>query len=200
MSETAAAIPSIVLEGSLVRLEPLEFAHLDSLCEIGLVPELWRWIPTAMRNKRDMRAYIETALAWRREGHALPFAIIHKPSGKPIGSTRYGNIVPEHKRLEIGWTWIAPAFQRTGVNTEMKYLLLRHAFETLGYHRVELKTDALNEKSRAAILRIGAKEEGILRGHVVCHDGRVRDTVYFSILRPEWPGVKRRLERALSRR
>ena len=198
-SDTKAS-SSVTLEGSVVRLEPLTLLHTESFCEVGLEPQLWRLIPTRMQSRDDMRVYIETALRWQKEGHALPFAIVHIASGKVIGSTRYGNIVPEHKRLEIGWTWIAPALQRTGVNSEMKYLLLKHAFETLGYNRVELKTDILNEKSRLAILRIGAKQEGILRGHVICHDGRVRDTVYFSILQSEWPQVKKRFEETLLRR
>src|SRR5579863_2996209 len=124
-------VSPVVLEGSLVRLEPLSIEHLDALCEAGLHPELWRWIPSPVNTKEDMRAYIETALAWQRAKTAIPFAIVAKASGKPVGSTRYANIEREHRRLEIGWTWIAPAYQRTGVNTEMKYLLLKYAFETM---------------------------------------------------------------------
>jgi RimJ/RimL family protein N-acetyltransferase len=183
----------VVLEGRLVRLEPLTLDHHGALCAVGLEPELWRWIPTTIRTADDLLAYVETALAEQAAGKALPFAIIERSTGRAIGSTRYGNIEPAHRRLEIGWTWLGAAWQRTGCNTECKLLLLTHAFEVLCYHRVELKTDALNAKSRAAILRLGAKEEGIFRKHVICDTGRVRDTVYFSILDDEWPDVKKKL-------
>lgn len=186
-------ISPLTLEGPRVRLVPLAAAHLDALCAAGLDPELWRWIPTAMKDREDMRAYVELALRGQAAGGALPFAVVDIPSGSVIGSTRFGNIDKVHRHVEIGWTWIARRFQRTHVNTEMKFLLLRHAFETLGCLRVELKTDALNEKSRKAILRLGAKEEGTFRKNVIVWDGRLRDTVYFSILDTEWPSVKRRL-------
>ena len=127
----------------------------------------------------------------------LPFALIEKSTGRAIGSTRYGNIDRTHHRVEIGWTWVAPTWQRTAVNTEAKYLLLRHAFETLGCIRVELKTDSLNEKSRNAILRIGAREEGTFRNHMITASGRIRHTVYFSVLDSEWPEVKSRLQSRL---
>jgi RimJ/RimL family protein N-acetyltransferase len=127
----------------------------------------------------------------------LPFALIEKSSGRAIGSTRYGNIDRTHYRVEIGWTWVAPAWQRSAVNTEAKYLLLQHAFETLGCIRVELKTDSLNEKSRVAILRIGAREEGTFRNHMITSSGRIRHSVYFSILDSEWPAVKSRLRTML---
>jgi N-acetyltransferase len=127
----------------------------------------------------------------------LPFAQVEKTTGRVIGSTRYANIERAHRRLEIGWTWIARPWQRTAVNTESKYLLLRHAFETLGCVRVELKTDSLNAKSRAAILRIGAREEGTFRNHMITSSGRIRHTVYFSIVDAEWPEVRSRLERVL---
>ena len=184
----------VVLEGRLVRLEPLTLDHHAALCAVGLEPELWRWIPTTIRTANDMLVYIETALAEQSAGTALPFAIIERSTGRAIGSTRYGNIAPAQRRLEIGWTWLGAAWQRTGCNSECKLLLLTHAFEVLKVHRVELKTDALNARSRAAILRLGAKEEGIFRKHVVCDSGRIRDTVYFSILDDEWPGVKKRLK------
>lgn len=184
----------VVLEGRLVRLEPLTLDHHAALCAVGLEPELWRWIPTTIRTANDMLVYIETALAEQSAGTALPFAIIERSTGRAIGSTRYGNMVPAQRRLEIGWTWLGAAWQRTGCNSECKLLLLTHAFEVLKVHRVELKTDALNARSRAAILRLGAKEEGIFRKHVVCDSGRIRDTVYFSILDDEWPTVKKRLK------
>ena len=145
-----------------------------------------------------MAAYVETALKEQERGVALPFAIVEKATGRAIGSTRYGNIERTHHRVEIGWTWVARQWQRTAVNTEAKYLLLRHAFETLGCMRVELKTDSLNERSRAAILRIGAKEEGIFRNHMITASGRIRHTVYFSVVESEWPVVKARLETMLN--
>jgi N-acetyltransferase len=188
----------VTLEGRHVRLEPLRREHLAGLAEVGLDPELWRWIPTAVRTSEEMAAYIETALQEEERGASLPFALVQRTTGQAIGSTRYGNIERTHHRVEIGWTWVARAWQRTAANTEAKYLLLRHAFESLGCMRVELKTDSLNERSRAAILRIGAKEEGIFRNHMITASGRIRHTVYFSIIDSEWPGVKARLEAKLS--
>jgi RimJ/RimL family protein N-acetyltransferase len=139
------------------------------------------------------------ALQERARGVSLPFALVEKSTGMAIGSTRYGNIDRLHHRLEIGWTWVAPGHQRTAANTEAKYLLLRHAFETLHCIRVEFKTDSLNEKSRQAIQRIGAKQEGIFRNHMITSSGRVRHTVYFSIVDFEWPAVKLDLELKLAR-
>jgi RimJ/RimL family protein N-acetyltransferase len=191
---TEMIIAPVILEGRRVCLEPLSLAHQTGLATVGLDEELWRWIPTPVRTSEEMSAYIVTALDEQSRGVSLPFALIEKSSGRAIGCTRYGNIDRTHHRVEIGWTWVAPAWQRTGVNTEAKYLLLRHAFETLGCMRVELKTDSLNEKSRAAILRIGAREEGTFRNHMITVSGRIRHTVYFSILDSEWPGVKSRLQ------
>jgi RimJ/RimL family protein N-acetyltransferase len=163
-----------------------------------LDPELWQWIPTAVRTKEEMAAYIEIALQEQERGVSLPFALAQKTTGQAIGSTRYGNIDRTNHRMEIGWTWVAPEWQRTAANTEAKYLLLRHAFESLGCMRVELKTDSLNERSRAAILRIGAREEGIFRNHMITESGRIRHSVYFSIIDSEWPRAKARLEAKLS--
>jgi RimJ/RimL family protein N-acetyltransferase len=186
-------VEPVVLEGRHVRLEPLTRDHVARLCEIGLDQELWRWIPTSVRTPEEMAEYVDAALKDHESGVALPFALIERATGRVIGSTRYGNIERTHHRVEIGWTWVARAWQRTAVNTETKYLLLHHAFETLSCMRVELKTDSLNAKSRAAILRIGAKEEGIFRNHMITSSGRIRHTVYFSILDSEWPEVKARL-------
>ncbi len=186
-------IRPLTLVGRLVQLEPLSLEHVEGLCEQGLDPALWRWIPSSVGSPTEMRAYVEQALAEQARGQALPFAIRERATGRILGSTRYGNISAADRRLEIGWTWVVASHQRTGVNTEAKTLLLTHAFETLGAHRVELKTDALNEKSRKAIARIGAVQEGIFRRHLVCASGRVRDTVYFSIIDSEWPAVKARL-------
>ncbi len=188
----------VVLSGAAIRLEPLSLEHLDGLCEVGLDPALWRWTTTQIRTRQDMLRNIETALAWQRQGTAIPFATVEQASGRIVGSTRFLNIDAANRRAEIGSTWVAPPWQRTAVNTEAKYLMLRHAFETLGYIRVELKTDALNERSRAAILRIGAKQEGLFRSHMICEDGRIRDTVYFSIVAAEWPQIKAELERKLA--
>jgi RimJ/RimL family protein N-acetyltransferase len=190
----------LVLQGRHVRLEPLSPGHLPELLEVGLDPDLWRWTRDRIQGPGDLRRYVERALAEQGRGAALPFAIVELAGGRAVGSTRYAAFAPEHRRLEIGWTWIGRPWQRTAVNTETKWLMLRHAFETLDCLRVELKTDALNTRSRAAILRIGATEEGTLRSHMVTEDGRVRDTVYFSVLAGEWGRVKARLEARLARR
>jgi RimJ/RimL family protein N-acetyltransferase len=193
MSNEMNVVP-VTLEGRHVRLEPLSQAHHAGLSAVGLDEQLWRWIPTPVRTPAEMSAYIATALDEQTRGVSSPFAQIEKSSGRAIGCTRYGNIDRTHHRVEIGWTWVAPAWQRTGVNTETKYLLLQHAFETLGCIRVELKTDSLNEKSRNAILRLGAREEGTFRNHMITASGRIRHTVYFSILDSEWAAVKARLQ------
>jgi RimJ/RimL family protein N-acetyltransferase len=199
MTRGEMKVEPVVLEGVHVRLEPLSRTHVPGLCEVGLEEELWRWIPTPVRTAADMAAYVELALKEQADGGSLPFAQIERATGRMIGSTRYMNIEKVHHRVEIGCTWIGRDWQRSAVNTEAKYLLLRHAFETLGCMRVELKTDSLNEKSRAAILRIGAKQEGIFRNHMMTSTGRIRHTVYFSIVDSEWPAVKSELERRLSR-
>lgn len=186
-------VAPVVLDGQHVRLEPLSEDHLEGLAAVGLDEELWRWIPAPVRTVEEMAAYIAIALREQRQGVSLPFALVERQTGRPIGSTRYGNIDRTHHRVEIGWTWVAREWQRTAINTEAKYLLLKHGFETLGCIRVELKTDSLNERSRAAILRIGAREEGIFRNHMITASGRIRHTVYFSIVDSEWPAVKARL-------
>lgn len=183
----------VVLSGTHVRLDPLTVEHVEGLCAVGLEPELWRWSTEPVRSREEMRTYVERALAAQTAGTAVPF-VVRLVDGTVVGSTRYANIAVDHERLEIGWTWYGLPWQRTAVNTEAKLLLLRHAFETLGAYRVEFKTDALNARSRAAILRIGAVEEGTLRAHMRTAEGRRRDSVYFSILRNAWPAVRRRLE------
>jgi len=186
------------LQGTVVRLEPIALSHLEALCAVGLDPELWKLTVALVRTPEEMKAYIETALKAESEGTALPFVIVERVSGRIVGSTRYLNIDRLNRKLEIGNTWLARPWQRTAVNTEAKYLLLLHAFETLGCYRVEFKTDLLNEKSRNALRRIGAQEEGILRKHQITQSGRVRDTVYYSIIDTEWPEVKKRLEEKLT--
>jgi RimJ/RimL family protein N-acetyltransferase len=188
----------VTLQGRHVRLEPISKAHVGGLTEVGLEEELWRWIPVPVRTAEEMTAYVETAIGERERGVSLPFALVEQSTGRAIGSTRYGNIDRTHYRLEIGWTWVAKPWQRTPINTEAKYQLLRHAFENLGCIRVELKTDSLNEKSRAAILRIGAKHEGIFRNHMITASGRLRHSAYYSILDSEWPAVKHGLEEKLA--
>jgi RimJ/RimL family protein N-acetyltransferase len=186
-------VAPVTLRGRTVRLEPMAIDHVESLCRVGLEPDLWRWIPTPVTTAEEMLAYVTTALAEQRRGVSLPFVILEQSRNLIIGTTRYANIEPSDRRLEIGWTWLTSAHQRTGANTEAKLLLLTHAFEVLGAIRVEFKTDALNEASRGAILRLGAVEEGTLRKHRITASGRVRDTVYFSVVDSEWPAVKARL-------
>ena len=188
------------LEGSIVRLEPIRREHAELFWEVAKsdLDDIFRWIPYPMKTPEDFRRLINKAFDEQERGDSVVFATVEKSSGRTIGSTRFMNIDRVNRRVEIGSTWIAPAWQRTAVNTEAKYLMLRHAFETWNCIRVELKTDALNQKSRNAILRIGAKEEGTLRRHLITWTGRVRDTVYFSILDSEWPVVKARLEAYLS--
>jgi RimJ/RimL family protein N-acetyltransferase len=193
-------VESVTLCGRIVRLEPLTVDHVEALCQVGLEPDLWRWIPVPVTTAEEMRAYVVAALAERSRGVSLPFVIVDQATNQVIGSTRYANIDPSHRRLEIGWTWLATVHQRTGANTEAKLLLLTHAFEALGANRVEFKTDALNEKSRRAILRLGAQEEGTFRKDKITASGRVRDTVYFSIIDTEWLAIKARLARLLNSR
>ena len=192
-------IGPVTLAGRHVRLEPLALAHLDALCAVSLDPDIWRWMPAPVTNRDELRAYLEEALRGQQAGAMLPFATVAQADDQVVGCTRYGAIERAHRRVEIGWTWVARPWQRTAINTEAKYLMLRHAFESLGCIRVELKTDALNERSRAAILRLGAREEGTLRQHFIVVGGRLRDTVYYSLLDREWPEVKARLEASLAR-
>jgi RimJ/RimL family protein N-acetyltransferase len=187
----------LVLAGRHVRLVPMTPEHVPALWEAGRDPELWRVGMSVMRSEDDMHRYVEDALRAQAAGSALPFVTTEADTGRVVGSTRLANAEAAHRRVEIGWTWIAAPWQRTAINTEAKYLLMRHAFEALLCVRVELKTDALNERSRRAILRIGAREEGILRKHQVTETGRVRDTVYFSVIDDEWPAVRARLEAML---
>jgi RimJ/RimL family protein N-acetyltransferase len=183
-------IEPLTLAGRHVRLEPLDDTHFEGLAAIAFDDALWRLQMSPMRDRDDLRQYVAIARADQLRGSALPFATIDRASGRVIGSTRFGNIERTHRRVEIGWTWIARPWQRTAANTEAKLLMLTHAFETWACIRVELKTDVLNQQSRQAMLRIGAKEEGVLRSHVQAWNGRRRDTVYFSILDHEWPEVR----------
>ena len=183
----------VVLEGTHVRLEPLSLDHLDDLALVAFDEDIWKWTSERALSVDELRAYIERALAAARSGTVLPFATIAREAGRAVGSTRFATFDAPNRRVEIGWTWIGREWQRTAINTEAKLLMLTHAFEKLGCVRVELRTDLLNERSRAAIQRIGAREEGILRKHAITSTGRVRDDVYYSILDEEWPAVKARL-------
>ena len=187
-------VKPVTLEGSIVRLEPLSPDHLDGLAEVGFDESIWRWTLVQPTEINGLRAWVEAAVAQRESGSEMPFATIDAATGRPIGSTRFMSIVPEHRRLEIGWTWVAPAWQRTGANQEAKYLQLRHAFDVLGANRVEFKTDSLNEKANPALLSIGATFEGTFRNHMIMPGGRLRHSNYYSVTREEWPDRKVKLE------
>jgi RimJ/RimL family protein N-acetyltransferase len=191
-------IGPVTLEGQHVRLEPVSLAHVPALWRAGAHEEIWRYLPYTMHSEDDMRARVEADLAAQQAGDMVRFTTVAKAIAQPVGSTSYMNIDHHHRRLEIGGTWITPAWQRSAINTEAKYLQLRHAFETLGCIRVEFKTDSLNTKSRQALARIGATEEGTFRNHMVMPNGRIRHSVYFSITNDEWPRVKAHLEGLMS--
>ena len=195
-------VTPITLEGSAVRLEPIRREHAEIFWDVakGALDDIFQWIPYRMQTRDDFQHLVRKIFAEQERGESVAFATVERGSGQVIGSTRFMNIDRVNRRVEIGSTWIAPAWQRTAVNTEAKYLMLLHAFEVWNCFRVELKTDALNQKSRNAILRIGAKEEGTLRRHLITWTGRVRDSVYFSILDTEWPQVKTNLEAILAQR
>ena len=190
-------IRPLTLEGKYVRLTPLKLSHLPELYQAASDESLWLWTANVIKNREDALRYIETALGEFERKVSLPFVTIEKSSGRIIGSTRFGNLDAAHRKSEIGWTWINPKWQRTVINTEAKLLMLTHAFETWKCVRVTLKTDVLNEKSKKAITRLGAKEEGVLRRHLITDAGRFRDTVYFSIIDSEWQTVKAGLQSKL---
>lgn len=183
-------VEPVTLEGKYVRLEPMRVDHLPALFKAGSAPELWEWTIAQIKNEGDMEQYLRDALADQAKGTSLSFVTIDRKSDTLVGSTRFGNIDTTNRRAEIGWTWINPEFQRTVINTEAKLLMLTHAFDVWKCIRVELKTDANNSKSRNAMLRIGAKEEGMLRNHMITESGRYRDSVYFSIIESEWEAVR----------
>jgi RimJ/RimL family protein N-acetyltransferase len=197
---TTPAISPFSLEGRYVRLEPLRPEHATLLWEVAKdhLADLFQWIPYQLNSLKDFRAFNRQVLEEQARGLTVPFSTIERGSNQVVGTTRFMNMDLANRKVEIGSTWIAPRWQRTAVNTEAKYLMLCHAFEVWKCFRVELKTDALNQRSRQAILRLGAKEEGTLRKHMLTYNGRQRDSVYFSILDTEWPGVKTRLGAALA--
>ncbi len=188
-------LEAVTLTGRIVLLEPLQMKHSVDLYKVGQAPSIWTYMPVnAPRSLADMEQIIATALQDRDAGSSQPFAIIDLAQGHAVGSTRYLNWMPPDRGVEIGWTWLSPEVQRTGINTECKYLLLRHAFEVLGTIRVQLKTHHLNMQSQRAIERLGAVKEGILRNHMIMPDGSYRHSVYYSIIQSEWPEVKEALE------
>jgi RimJ/RimL family protein N-acetyltransferase len=185
------------LEGRLVVLEPLTAEHEAGLGRAAADDEVWRWMPRVISGPEDFHGWMADALAEAAAGVSAPYAILSRASGEPVGSSRYLTLRPEHRGLEIGYTWHAPSVWGTGVNVEAKLLLLEHAFERLGCIRVEFKTDARNERSRAALLALPARFEGIFRKHMVVRDGELRDSAYYAITDDEWPSVKSELTRRL---
>ena len=193
-------VEPVILEGDHVRLEPMSMDHLPGLAAVGLEPAIWTWMPVRVRAADDMRALVVAALADRDAGTAFPFVTVERAGGRVVGSSRYLAIALEHARLEIGWTWISPAWQRSAVNTEAKLLMLEHAFERLGCRRVEFKTDAQNAASRRALLGVGATFEGVFRKHMLVRGGERRDSAWYSITDDEWPDVRALLRARLARR
>jgi len=193
-------VKPVTLQGKHVRLEPMTEAHIPGLAEIGVGQSFWDFMLYGnMNTEEDMRGWVRDILSRAEQGTDLPFVAIHLESGRVAGATRYLNIMPKDRGLEVGGTWYGTDFQRTAVNTECKYLLLQHAFETLGCIRVQIKTDSRNVRSQTAIERIGAVKEGVLRNHMILPDGRYRHSVFYSILDTEWGEVKKRLEEMLNR-
>jgi N-acetyltransferase len=189
-----------VLRGTALRLEPMRESHVEALCLVGLDPAVTRYLPDPVKTRDQMAAFVRGAIAARAARTAIPFVtvLVEGSTETVVGTTRFLGVDARNRRMEIGGTWIGRQWQRTRVNTEAKYLMLRHAFEELACLRIEFKTDSLNERSRAALLRIGAVPEGVFRNHVITSDGRVRHSVYFSITAEEWPSVKARLEKMLA--
>jgi N-acetyltransferase len=192
-------VEPVVLHGSRIRMEPLTLAHYDDLAAVAFDLPIWQWTIMGPQDEAGLHRWLEAAVANAEAGSERPFATIDLASGRAVGSSRYMSIVPEHKRLEIGWTWLATAAQRTGINREAKLLQLTHAFETLGANRVEFKTHSRNVRSRTAIAGIGATFEGIFRSHSIAADGSIRDSAFFSVIAPEWPEVKAALVAGLDR-
>ena len=193
-------VEPVVLEGARVRMEPLSIAHFDDLAAVAFELPIWQWTIMGPQDEAGLQRWMETALANAEAGTERPFATIDLASGRAVGSSRYMSIVPEHRRLEIGWTWVGTAWQRTGANREVKLLQLTHAFETLDAQRVEFKTHARNEPSRNALAGIGATFEGVFRNHMIMPDGSIRHSAYFSVTAEEWPVVKAGLVTGLATR
>jgi RimJ/RimL family protein N-acetyltransferase len=182
-----------ILENDRSRLEPLNEHHFNLLLPIALEREIWEFTSADIKNEIDFRRYFDKALEERKEHRSYPFAIYDKQAKQYAGCTRFANISFPDKRMEIGWTWYNPTLQRTGINKATKFLLLRFGFEELDLNRIELKTSHLNLKSQGAMLKIGAVKEGVLRQHAIAENGTVRDTVYFSFIKEEWPEIRQRI-------
>jgi RimJ/RimL family protein N-acetyltransferase len=195
---TARWVAPVTLAGSRVRLEPLERSHLAGLVAAGADPATWKWMHAPLTDEASMRTWMEEAIRNREAGGEVPFATVDATTGRVLGSTRFMSIAPAHRRLEIGWTWLVPAAHGTGANTEAKYLMLGHAFEQLGAMRVEFKTDARNDRSRAALAGIGATFEGVFRRHQLMGSGRVRDSAWFAVVDEDWPLVREDLRARLA--
>jgi N-acetyltransferase len=193
-----AELGPVTLTGARIRLEPMQATHAQALLTVAQDPQIWTWMSALPVTPQAMDAWIAEALAAQERGLEYPFAVVQLPGGRVVGGTRYMDVQAASKGVEIGWTWYAPDTWGTAVNPETKYLLLRHAFEDWGAIRVQLKTDLKNVRSQAAIKKLGAKQEGILRNHRFRRDGTIRDSVVFSIIREEWPQVKGGLERRLA--
>ena len=192
-------VEPVTLTGDRLRMEPLRDDHFAGLCEVAFDAPVWRWTIMGEQDEAGLRRWVDTALANAEAGTERPFATVDIASGRVIGSSRYMSIVPEHKRLEIGWTWVGTAYQRTGRNREAKLLQLTHALEVLGANRVEFKTHARNVQSRTALRGIGATFEGVHRNHSIMPDGSLRDSAWFSVTKDDWPRVKVHLEGLLDR-
>ncbi|MGG0860501.1 GNAT family N-acetyltransferase [Bacillus pumilus] len=190
-------ITPVVLIGDRVKIQPMEDYHVQELFDAGNNPDIWAHMPMRVQSIEDMKSLVNGALQAREQGSEFPFVIFDKNSGKIVGSTRFLNISIPNRNLEIGWTWLSPTVWRTRINTECKYLLLKHCFETLGTIRVQLKTDSRNVRSQQAIERLGLVKEGVLRNHMVMPDGYLRDSVYYSVIDQEWVLVKDKLESML---
>jgi RimJ/RimL family protein N-acetyltransferase len=197
--EIVMKVAPVVLEGTLVRLEPLSMEHLPALSAIAFDPQIWRWMTDPVRTERDLHGFIQSGLDIAAAGTGMPWATRSKKDNRIIGSTRFADIQTRHRTLEIGWTWIHPDYQRSGINVEAKYLQLRHAFEVMNARRVAFKTHQLNLKSQTAIQALGAKPEGVFRNHVIMSDGSARHSHWYSIIDEEWPEVKARLEARLQK-
>jgi RimJ/RimL family protein N-acetyltransferase len=199
MSINAVDIEQVVLKGSTVELHPLHAEHAVQLVQAAQDGELWNMKVTVIPGPDTADAYVGKALDGRTAGTVMPFVIVQRETGQIVGSTRFWKIDRSNRKLEIGHTWLGQSVQRSGLNTEMKFLLLSYAFEVMNCVRVQFTTDELNEKSRAAILRIGAKQEGIVRHERIMPDGRKRNSVRFSIIDSEWPEVKAMLAQKMAR-
>ena len=193
MDSTKVWLQPVSLQGARVQLEPLQVEHASGLREAASDGELWKLWYTSVPTPEGVDAYIASALAERDAGVSLPF-VVRDAGGAIVGSTRYCHVDAANRRVEIGYTWYAQRVQRSGLNTEAKFLLLRHAFDTLHCIAVEFRTNWFNQRSRTAIARLGAKQDGVLRNHLVMPDGSLRDTVVFSIIAAEWPAVRRNLQ------